>query len=125
MAHIEVPRDVRAAGKALLRTIGGYLTEQGLVPEPHELIVLVEAARTADRLAQIRAALVGADLTDASTVRLITEERQQRTALAGMLLSKLGLATGVAGGVGSTPMSRRGQSAVIHRWGRGGGGRAS
>ena len=119
MGKIAVPRDLRAAGRALLRGVAGYLDDEVLVLDAHEEAVLIEACRTADRLAQLRDALSGADLTEPATVRLLSEERQQRATLATLLLSKLGLPTGVAGvgGTGSTPRSRRAQTAARSRWG--------
>jgi hypothetical protein len=118
-----VPRDLGPAGRAVLRAVGGWLEEQKLVLDPHELIVLHEACRVADRLAQLRSALDGRDLADAGAVRLLAEERQQRAALAGLLVSKLGLPTGAVAGdgqvgvAGSSPLSRRGLAGARARWG--------
>jgi len=114
------PRDLQAAGRAVLQAVSGFLTCERLTLDPHELIVLHEACRVADRLAELRDALAGADLHDPVSVRLLAEERQQRLALATLLVTKLGLPSGVAGdnpAVGMSPRSRRGQTGARARWG--------
>ncbi len=114
------PRDLRAAGRALLRSVSGFLTAERLTLDPHEHAVLIEACRVADRLAELREALAGADLRDPAAVRLLAEERQQRLAMATLLVTKIGLPTGVAGdspAVGVSPRSRRGQAGARSRWG--------
>jgi hypothetical protein len=122
IVKMSVPQDFGASGRALFRAVGAWLDEQKLVLDPHEVVVLHEACRVADRLAQLRAALDGRDLADAGAVRLLAEERQQRAALVGLLVSKLGLPTGAAGdgqvgGPGSSPLSRRGLAGARARWG--------
>lgn len=119
MARIALPRDLRTAGRTLLRGVVAYLDTEKLLLDTHEEVVLIEACRTADRLAQLREVLAGMDLTESAAVRLLAEERQQRTALAHLLLTKLGLPTGVVGasGAGATPRSRRGQTGARNRWG--------
>lgn len=120
MSKIVVPRDVGPSGRALLRGVGAYFETEDLEPDEHEVIILVEAARTADRLEQLRRALADVDLTEPASVRLLAEERQQRAALAHLLTSKLGLPTGSPSTVvtGSTPASRGRQAAANARWGR-------
>lgn len=118
--RLPVPVDVSAAGRALLAAVDGYLSEHRATPEPHELIILHAAARQADRLAQIRDALSGADFREGWAVRLAAEERQGAAALAALLITKLGLPTGLAdvpSGTGSSPMSRRGSAGAAARWG--------
>jgi hypothetical protein len=115
-----VPVDIGPAGRDLLARVGGWYADQGMEPEEHEVILLHAAARHADRLVAIRAALDGADLSEGWATRLLAEERQQVAAQASLLVTRLGLPTGVADarGVGSTPRSRRGQQAAIMRWDR-------
>jgi hypothetical protein len=122
MGRITAPADLGRQGRALLRRLDGWLAEQQLRLDPHEEVVLVEACRIADRLGQLRAALAEVDLAvEPGAVRLLAEERQQRSALAQLLITKLGLPTGLvdpgeapAGGL--SPQSRRGQKAAAARW---------
>jgi ABC-type transport system involved in cytochrome c biogenesis ATPase subunit len=95
--------------------VTAFLDDEGMLLDPHEEAVLVEACRIADRLAQLRAALADADLSDVAAVRLLSEERQQRVALSTLLISRLGLPTGLVGEP-VTPRSRRAQKAAQTRW---------
>jgi hypothetical protein len=98
--------------------------------DPHEVPLLLELARTLDRLARLREALTdeegGLEPTDPAWVRLAGEERQQRVAY-GRLVSQLGLPTGVVPDaasdkvVGLSAASRRGLRAARARWGQAGG----
>lgn len=109
------PSDLDRDGRALFRRVARFLDEQNMVLDPHEAAVLVEGCRVADRLAQLRAVLDGADLTEAASVRLLAEERQQRLALSTLLITRLGLPTGLVGEP-VTPRSRRAQQAAQSRW---------
>jgi hypothetical protein len=114
------PDDLGTEGRELLSRISAFLDGydpdgRSLQLDPHEEAVLVEACRLADRLAQIRAVLVGADLAEPAGVRLLAEERQQRATLATLLITKLGLPTGLVGEP-ATPRSRRAQKAAHSRW---------
>jgi len=112
---VRAPKGLGRPGRALLRAVNLFLDEELLDLVAHEIAVLHEACRVADRLEQLRAALDGADLADPATVRLLAEERQQRLALANLLVTKLGLPTGLAD-AGSTPQSRRAAKAANTRW---------
>jgi hypothetical protein len=114
---------MRADGRRLWRSVAAWLSEHeggAITLDPHEREILAEACRVADRIAGIRDALDGADLTDAGSIRLLAEERQQRAALASLLVSKLAFPTGMPADVpskGTTPRSRRAQTAARARWG--------
>jgi hypothetical protein len=103
----------------LWRRIDRWAEAQNLIFDEHEIVVLTEACGVADRLAQLGEALAGWDSSDPASVRLLTEERLQRGALANLLVSKLGLPTGVVATEpvkGTTPRSRRAQTAAQARW---------
>ena len=120
---MRAPNHLGRDGGRLWRRVARWLAEHDGGPvllDPHEEAVLGEACRVADRLSELRAALDGADLADAAMVRLLAEERQQRVALSTLLIVRLGLPTGLADEPrpkGSTPRSRRAQSAARARWG--------
>lgn len=118
---MKIPRDLRTEGKALLQRVTTWLDEEKMVLDPHEEVVLLEACRVTDRLSMLRKAIEGQDLATAGAVRLLAEERQQRTALANLLVTKLGFPTGVLSedesSTGSSPRSRRAQNAANSRWG--------
>jgi len=120
---MRAPNGLGDAGGRLWRSVAAWMSEHpaGSVQlDPHERELLAEACRIADRLGAMREALDGADLADTGTVRLLAEERQQRLALANLLVAKLGLPTGMpqeVGSKGSTPRSRRAQRAAAARWG--------
>ena len=129
MINVKPPADLGTAGRALWRSTVRWLAEQTATMEPHETVVLAEACRTADRLAALRAALTGVDLADPAAVRLLTEERLQRQALASLLCVRLGLPTGLSDSSevarkgrksslkGTTSTSRRAVRAARARWG--------
>ena len=110
------PKVLGSAGRSLWRRIGGWADEQGIVFEPHEVVVLTEACGVADRLAQLAEALVDWTPSDPASVRLLTEERLQRGALASLLITKMGIPTGLVDGAGVTPKQRRAQAAAAARW---------
>jgi len=114
---VTLPRDLGRDGRSLLRRVIAVYDEHNLEPEAHERVILTEAARVADRLAQLRAALAGVELTEVAAVRLLAEERQQRVALSTLLVSRLGLPTGLGGEQpAATPRGRRAQQAANTRW---------
>ncbi|NYJ06591.1 hypothetical protein [Petropleomorpha daqingensis] len=90
------PKELAARGRALWRSV---LTKYEL--EEHELALLMQACRTADRLDDIAAALVGQPLTvdnfrgDPVAHPLLNEQRQQSMTLA-RLLASLRIPTGDA-----------------------------
>lgn len=121
---MRAPAGLGAGGGRLWRSVASWLDQHpaGSVQlDPHERELLAEACRIADRLGAMREVLDGADLTDAGTVRLLAEERQQRLALATVLVTKLGLPSGMPEEAspkkGATPRSRRAQRAATARWG--------
>jgi hypothetical protein len=120
---MRAPVGLGADGRRLWRSVAAWLSEHeggAITLDPHEREILAEACRVADRIAGIRDALDGADLTDAGSIRLLAEERQQRAALASLLVSKLAFPTGMPADVpskGTTPRSRRAQTAARARWG--------
>ena len=114
------PKGLGPAGRASWRRIGKWTTSQNVEIDEHELVLLREAGGVADRLAELAEALDGWDPADPAAVRLLAEERQQRAALASLLVTKLGLPTGIIAAEptkGSTPRSRRAQTAARSRWG--------
>lgn len=119
---MKAPEDLQVDGRALHQRISEWLAEENVALDPHEEVVLVEACRVADRLALLRAAIAGRDLVEGGVVRLLAEERQQRVALANLLVTKLGFPTGLVGdedtSVGASPRSRRAQKAAQSRWQR-------
>jgi hypothetical protein len=125
MADSEVtpPEDLGAEGLALWAAVHEMLKAENVVLDGHELEILAHACRTADRRAQLRQALAGIDLvTDAAAVRLLAEERMQRQALAKLLVTTLGLPTGLPAedsSKGKTPRSRRALKAADARWSEG------
>lgn len=115
MGKPTAPDDLGDAGRELHRAVDAFLDEQHMLLDAHELAVLAEACRVADRLAQLRVAVDGLDLTKPAAVRLLSEERQQRGMLSNLLITKLGLPTGLADAPG-TPRARRAQTAANTRW---------
>lgn len=121
---MRAPNGLGTDGSRLWRRVVAWLSEHpagSIELDPHERELLGEACRIADRLGSIREALDGADFTDAASMRLLSEERQQRLALANLLTSKLGFPTGMPQETGQkkgrTPRSRRAQTAAHARWG--------
>jgi hypothetical protein len=110
------PKRLEPSGRALWRRIAKWATAQNVEFDEHELVLIVEACGAADRLAQLADALDGWHPSDPAAVRLLAEERQQRALLASLLVSKLALPTGIVA-AGSTPRSRRAQTAARARWG--------
>lgn len=129
MARRTSPADLGDAGRGLFRRIETWRAEVGLRFDPHELILVDELARTADRLATLRDAIGTTSVHAAEWVRLAGEERQQRLAFA-RLVSSIGLPTGVVpepaeNVIGMSARSRRGQRAARARWGEQQNGRAN
>jgi hypothetical protein len=119
---VRPPTDMGTEGRLLLARINRWLRANEMEAEPHEWPLLVELARTADRLATARAALLDLPPTEPAWVRIAAEERQQRLAY-GRILSSLGLPTGFVSddqesSGGYSPSSRRGSKAARARWGR-------
>ncbi|MPZ26504.1 MAG: hypothetical protein GEV12_08605 [Micromonosporaceae bacterium] len=122
MGKLTAPPDLAADGRAFLTQLDAWLVAERLSFDPHELVLVLELARTTDRMATIREALAAVPVTEPAWVRLAGEERQQRLAY-GRLTSTLALPTGVAeptavpAPAGRTPRSRRAQKAARARWG--------
>lgn len=118
---MRAPEGLGPAGRSLWRRVGKWLADHegaAVTLDPHEQTILGEACRVADRLAELRAVLADVDLaSDAAGVRLLAEERQQRGALASLLVVRLGLPTGLADAP-TTATSRRASKAALVRWGR-------
>lgn len=117
------PPDLGADGRRLWGQVQEWLAEQGpddadgAELEPHEVVLVAEMCRTADRLATIRGALARVDPTEAAWTRLASEERQRGLAMS-RLISAVGFPTGLVDddAKGSTPRSRRAQTAAQERW---------
>lgn len=111
------PEDLDAAGRKLWRDLEAWRAGVDLEWDPHEVILLAELCRTADRLASVREAIATVDATAPPWVRLSTEERQLRLQFA-RTTSSLGLPSGVPSddGKGRSPRSRRAQKAAESRW---------
>lgn len=108
---------MRDDGKRLWREIGKFLDEEEADLDAHELLLVAELCRSADRLATIREALEAVAPAEAAWTRLASEERQRGLAMA-RLVSSIGLPTGLVDedGKGATPRSRRAQKAAADRW---------
>lgn len=84
MPEVKTPRGLAAAGRALFRSIAGAFDL-----ERHELAVLEQAARVADRVAALDAVVDTDGVMEPGTGRAhpaLVESRQQRIALARLLV---------------------------------------
>ena len=116
MAGLRSPVDLGAEGRRLWRSLEVWRAGERLVWDPHELVLVTELCRTADRLYAIREAIGSVDAREPSWVRLSSEERQLRLQFA-RTVSAIGLPSGVPSeGTGGTAASRRGQAAARARW---------
>jgi hypothetical protein len=109
------PADLRDEGRRLWDSVA---TEFELGPD--EVGALIEACRTADELADLRAALTGEPMTvtgsTGQTVAhpLLAELRRHRETFS-RLLERLSLPAG-GEDVGATPAQKRAQRAAQQRW---------
>ena len=114
------PKGLDPAGRALWRRVGKWAESQTIEFDEHELVLLTEACHVADRIWQVSAALDGWHPADPTALRLLVEERQQRQLLTLILVTRMGLPTGITsvepGVKGATVRSRRAQRAINARW---------
>jgi hypothetical protein len=110
-----MPKSLGPEGQELYDAVVKYLSSVGNEVEEFENVVLQQACETADRIAQLSAAI---DANDKLDVRLLVEERLQRASLAMLITTRLGLPTGLdeSDDVGRTPKSRRAQAAASARY---------
>ena len=114
------PKGLDAAGRALWRQVAKWAGSRNVEFDEHEFVILTEACHVADRLSQVAEALDGWHPADPTALRLLVEERQQRQLLSLLLVTRLGLPTGIVTvdpAKGVTPRSRRAQTAARARWG--------
>lgn len=111
-----VPGDIGRPGRAFLRQVGEFLKAERWVQDPHEQVILFNAARCVDRLATARAAMATVEATDPTWSRLAREERASMVELR-RTIAVLGLPVGLPSGEKLTP-SAAGIKAAQARWGR-------
>jgi hypothetical protein len=131
MSKASPPAGLGRAGKALWREIITQLSDDGLVPDRRESRWLFDAAREADQLADIEAALAdAADLVVLGSQKqpvahpLLGEARRSRQVIAA-LLARIGMQdpaveTAAGPGRGSRTTSETARRAARARWDRGG-----
>ncbi|WP_134670312.1 MULTISPECIES: hypothetical protein [unclassified Amycolatopsis] len=117
---MKMPSDLGKHGRETWSAVTGFWHADGILPDPHELLLLAEAARCADRLELLRGLIAEADAGNVG--KLLSEERQTRALLAVILTTRLGLPTGLpvedAPHKQMTAASRRASVAARARWRR-------
>jgi hypothetical protein len=118
VATIRVPKDLGEAGRAFVRQTSAWLKAERWELEPHEVEILLGAARQADRLVTIRAALATLEPDTPEFARLLRAELSSAVEFRRTIVV-LGLPVGPQADDGKPivlPNSRRAQKAGRARW---------